>query len=200
MVQAVTEENGNGGAGDGPASKPPSKPPAAVPESMADADTSPGDPTLLALAERDRLRDQLLRTAADYDNFRKRSRRENEEAERRGKEDTLRELLPVIDNLERAVAASGTAVDAKAVADGVRMVLKSFDDVANRLGLERLRVVGERFDPSLHDAIQQVETDDSPPGTVVHEIAAGYKIGDRLVRPAMVVVARPRPNTNRDQS
>src|SRR5687767_2787610 len=107
MVQAVTEENGNGGAPAGDGSKPPSPPPAAAaPEPLGDADTSPGDPAQQAQAERDRIRDQLLRTAADFDNFRKRSRREMEEAERRGKEDTLREVLPVIDNLERAVAAS----------------------------------------------------------------------------------------------
>jgi len=142
-------------------------------------------------AERTRLKDQLLRTAADFENFRKRARRDVEEAERRGREDTLRELLVIIDNLERAVDAAGAAQDAAAVADGVRMVLKQFEDVAGRLGVERIQAVGERFDPNLHDAVQQEQTDEQPPGTILKEIVPGYRMNDRLVRPSMVVVARP---------
>ena len=192
----MTAENGNG-------STPPDARPqsGAPPEAVSpDADTAPADPQAQMQAERDKLRDQLLRTAADYDNFRKRTRRELEEAERRGREDTLREVLPVIDNLERAVQASATAADAKAVADGVRMVLRSFDDVAARLGMERLKTVGERFDPTVMEAIQQIESEEAAPGQVVAEIAAGYKIGEKLVRPAMVVVARPPTNSNRDST
>ncbi len=140
--------------------------------------------------ERDRFKDQLLRTAADFENFRKRTRKDLEESERRGKEDAVRGLLPVIDNLERAVAAAAAAKDVAAVIDGVKMVLKLFEDQAGQLGLSRLTCVGERFDPSLHDAIQQKETDEHSPGTVVTEIVAGWRLGERLVRPAMVVVAK----------
>lgn len=138
-----------------------------------------------------RLKDQLLRTAADFDNFRKRSRRDAEEAERRGREVAVREILPIVDNLERAVSASESAKDTAAVAEGVRMVLKQFEDVSSRLGLQRVPAVGERFDPNLHDAVQQVETDEHPPGTIVAEVVPGYRLGDRLLRAAVVVVARP---------
>jgi molecular chaperone GrpE len=140
--------------------------------------------------EKDRTKEQLLRTAADFDNFRKRSRKDIEEADRRGKEDAVRELLPVFDNLERAVSAAQGATDVAAIVDGVRMVLKLFDDQASRLGLTKVKATGERFDPAIHDAIQQVETDEHPPGTVISEVVAGYRLGDKLLRPAMVVVAR----------
>lgn len=149
-----------------------------------------------ARAERDRMRDQLLRIAADFDNFRKRSRKEIEEVRRRTIEDTLRELLPIIDNLERAAGATSDATDLNAVAEGVHMVLRGFEDVANRLGLIRVKTIGEMFDPTLHDAMQQEETSEHPPGTIVAEVVPGYKLGDRLLRPAMVVVARPPTRTD----
>jgi molecular chaperone GrpE len=144
--------------------------------------------------ERDRTKEQLLRVAADFDNFRKRSRKDVEDADRRGKEDAVREMLPVFDNLERAVSAAQGATDVAAIVDGVRMVLKLFDDQAARLGLTKVKAVGERFDPAIHDAIQQVETDDHPPGTVIAEVVSGYRLGEKLVRPAMVVVARKPPS------
>ncbi|MGF1468510.1 MAG: nucleotide exchange factor GrpE [Sandaracinaceae bacterium] len=142
--------------------------------------------------ERDRLKDQLLRTAADYDNFRKRSRKDVDMAERRGREDVVRELLPVIDNLERAVMATGEAPDVNAIREGVEMVLRQFEDASQKLGLEKVSAVGERFDPALHDAIQQLPTDEYEPGTVVEQILPGYRLREKLLRPAMVVVARPK--------
>ncbi len=144
-----------------------------------------------ARAERDRMRDQLLRIAADFDNFRKRSRKEIAEVRRRTVEDTLREVLPIIDNLERATEATAEATDVEAVAAGVQMVLRGFEEVANRLGLTRVTALGQMFDPTLHDAMQQEATNAHPPGTVVAEVVPGYKLGDRLLRPAMVVVAVP---------
>jgi molecular chaperone GrpE len=141
--------------------------------------------------ERNRMRDQLLRIAADFDNFRKRSRKEIEEVRRRSIEDTLREVLPVVDNLERAADAMDDATDVAAVAQGVQMVLRGFDDIAQRLGLKRVPAVGQQFDPTCHDAMQQEETDQHAPGTVVAEVVPGYFLGERLLRPAMVVVAKP---------
>ena len=157
----------------------------------SEAADTPASEVDSALAERDRLKDQLLRTAADFDNFRKRTRRDLEEAERRGKEESIREILPIIDNLERAVAAAEEAPSAQAVAEGVEMVLRQFEDASQRIGLSRVASVGERFDPSIHDAVQQLETSDHPVGAVVAEVVPGYKLGDRLLRPAMVVVAKP---------
>ncbi len=141
--------------------------------------------------ERDKLKDQLLRTAADFDNFRKRIKRDLDEVRRRAKEDALRDVLPIIDNLERAVSAAETATDVKAVADGVKMVLRGFEEVSERLGLQRVASVGEQFDPNVHDAVQQVETGEHPPGTIVAEVVPGYTLQGKLLRPAMVVVARP---------
>jgi molecular chaperone GrpE len=159
----------------------------------------PGSPLEEAQAELARVRDQLLRTAADFDNFRKRTRREVDDAHKRGKEELLRELLPVFDNLERAVVHAGQASDAKAVADGVGMVLKQFEDTLGKVGIKRIPAIGGPFDPSMHEAIQQVETDDHPAGTIVAEVQPGYAMGDRLVRASMVVVAKPRPKTVADK-
>ena len=157
--------------------------------SQPEAATEP-DPLESLQADLAKTRDQLLRTAADFDNYRKRSRREIVDSDRQGRESVLRELLPVFDNLERAVAHADTATDAKSVADGVRLVIQQFLDTIARIGVERLRAVGQPFDPSLHDAIQNTETTEFPPGTVAAEVLPGYKMGDRLVRPAMVVVAK----------
>jgi molecular chaperone GrpE len=159
-----------------------------------------GTPLEEAQAEIARIRDQLLRTAADFDNFRKRTRREIDDAQKRGKEELLRELLPVFDNLERAVIHAGQASDAKAVADGVGMVLKQFQDTLGKVGIKRIAAVGGAFDPSLHEAIQQVETNDHPAGTIVAEVQPGYAMGDRLVRAAMVVVAKARPKSDEEKS
>ena len=160
-------------------------------ETLTDADTSvPGELAHALREERDRLKEQLLRTAADYDNFRKRTKKDLEDTERRGREEAVRELLPVFDNLERAVQAASAAKDVASIVDGLKMVLKLFEDQVQRVGVTRIPAVGQRFDPAIHDAIQQTETDEHPPGTVIAEVVAGYKLGDRLVRPAMVVVAR----------
>ena len=151
------------------------------------------DPLEAALAESAKLKDQLLRTAADFDNFRKRARRDEAESARKGREDLLRDLLPVFDNLERATAHAGTATDVQSLADGVKMVMRQFEDVLGRLGIERVAGVGSPFDPTVHEAIQQLETDEYAPGSVAAEVQAGYQMGERLIRAAMVVVAKAAP-------
>ncbi len=156
-----------------------------------DAVAAEASPLDAMTAERDKLKDQLLRTAADFDNFRKRSRKDVEEAMRRGREDAVRELLPVADNLERALSAAPAGGAPDPVVDGVRMVLKLLQDALERLGVTRIPTVGERFDPALHEAIQQVETNEHPIGTIVSELVPGYKTSERLVRAAMVAVAKP---------
>jgi molecular chaperone GrpE len=158
------------------------------------AQEPPLDPLEAAKAEVSKLRDQLLRTAADFDNFRKRSRRELGEMEKRAREDLIKELLPVFDNLERATAHAETATDVKALADGIGLVMRQFLDTLSKIGIERIKSQGEPFDPAFHEAVQQFETAEHPPGTVIHEVQAGYKQGDKLVRPAVVVVAKAPPN------
>jgi molecular chaperone GrpE len=148
------------------------------------------DPLEAVTAERDQMRDQLLRTAADFDNYRKRTRRDVEDAKIRGRDDAVKDILPVFDNLERAVAAATSAQTIESVVEGVKMVLKLFEDTCERMGLTRVKTVGERFDPAVHEAIQQQETDAHPPGTILNEIMPGYMVGARLLRAAMVVVAR----------
>lgn len=136
------------------------------------------------------LKDQLLRTAADFDNFRKRARREAEDAAAQGRESMLRDLLPVFDNLERATAHADKATDVQSFVSGITMVLKQFQDTLKRLGIERVVAVGQPFDPNLHEAIQQLATAEFAPGTVAAEVQGGYRFGEKLIRPAMVVVAK----------
>lgn len=165
---------------------------AAEPDAEAQAEQAPADPLELALAEAAKMKDMLVRTAADFDNFRKRTKRELEDARRGGREDLLKELLPVFDNLERAIQSAQRATEVKAVADGLTMILKQFEGTLARVGINRVPTTGSPFDPSVHEAIQQVETDEHPPGTVVAEVQPGYAAGDKLVRAAMVVVAKPK--------
>lgn len=165
-------------------------------EAAGSAETAPVevDPLEAAKAENAKLRDQLLRTAADFDNFRKRSRRELADMEKRAREDFLKELLPVFDNLERATAHAETATDVKALADGIGLVKRQFLDTLSKIGIERIKAQGAAFDPAFHEAVQQFETNEHPPGTVIHEVQAGYIQGEKLVRPAIVVVAKAKPN------
>ncbi len=144
-----------------------------------------------AKADVERFREQWMRTAADFDNYRKRSRKETEDARKAGREELLKELLPVFDNLERGLASAKGATDVKGVVDGLSMILKQFEGTLGKVGISRVPTVGSSFDPSLHEAIQQIETSDHPPGTVVAEVQPGYLSGERLVRAAMVVVAKP---------
>ena len=168
----------------------------AAPVSTASTEAAPVevDPLEAAKAENAKLRDQLLRTAADFDNFRKRSRRELADMEKRAREDFLKELLPVFDNLERATAHAETATDVKALADGIGLVKRQFLDTLSKIGVERIKAQGTPFDPAFHEAVQQFETDEHPPGTVIHEVQAGYIQGEKLVRPAIVVVAKAKAN------
>jgi molecular chaperone GrpE len=163
---------------------------AAGEEAPAPSSSTGGDPLTKAQAEVARLKDVWMRTAADFDNFRKRSRREVEDAKKSGREDRLRTVLPVFDNLERAVQSSQRAADVKAVADGLTMVLKQFVDSLGRAGITRVPTIGQPFDPQVHEAIQQVESAEHAPGTVIAEVQPGYVQGERLIRAAMVVVAK----------
>jgi molecular chaperone GrpE len=169
-----------------------------LPEEGSSAEAAPSPEDVLR-GERDKLRDQLLRTAADFDNYRKRSKRDVDDARQRGKDEVIRDLLPVFDNLERALHSATGVSEASSVIEGVRMVLKLFEDTSERLGLQRVKTIGERFDPAVHEALQQMESPDHPPGTIMAEITPGYRFGERLVRPAMVVVARKPSEQNKPE-
>jgi molecular chaperone GrpE len=154
---------------------------------------TPEEKVAEAQAEVARIREQLLRTAADYDNYRKRTRREVDDAQRRGRESAIKDLLPVFDNLERATAHADTASDMKSLADGIRIVLKQFIDTLDRMGIKRVPTVGKPFDPSVHEAIQQIESTEHPAGIVIAEVQPGYILGDHLLRAPLVVVSKGAP-------
>lgn len=166
-----------------------------APSAEEPAAAEASDPMSGAQAEAARLKEAWLRTAADFDNFRKRARRELEDARRGGREELLRALLPVFDNLERAIQSAQRSADVKAVADGLSIVQRQFVEVLGREGIARVPTVGHSFDPGQHEAIQQVETEDHAPGTVIAEVQPGYTQGERLIRAAMVVVAKAKSGT-----
>jgi molecular chaperone GrpE len=160
-------------------------------EGAAQAEPTAGTPEerlAAAEAEKNEIRDRMLRIAAEFENYKKRVRREQAEAEVKGKESVLRELMEVVDNLERAAAVDETA-DVKSVRQGVALVLRQFQQKLERLDVRAFEAKGQPFDPRIHDAISQVPTPEVPPGSVLSELQKGYRMGDRLLRPALVVVA-----------
>jgi molecular chaperone GrpE len=131
--------------------------------------------------------DRLLRTTADFENFKKRAKKEIDEGAQRGREAILKEILPVVDNLERALKH---AANDDPLAAGVRMVEKQFLQALEKFGITRFTAQGQPFDPALHDAIQQIETREHAPGTVAQDFASGYMSNGKLFRAAMVGVAK----------
>jgi molecular chaperone GrpE len=134
--------------------------------------------------------DRLLRQAAEFDNFKKRSLREREESVRFANEAFIKDLLPVVDNLERAVAHAQGGSDSKLLLEGVEMVLKGLFDVLSKYGVNPIDAVGHQFDPLKHEAMVQVESSDHEPNTVIEEHHKGYLFNNRLLRPALVSVAK----------
>jgi molecular chaperone GrpE len=134
--------------------------------------------------------DRLLRVAAEFDNFKKRSAKEREDAQKFGIERLLKDFLPVADNLERALDHAEEH-DLRQVIEGVKLVQKLFEAALAKHGVVGFSALGQPFDPNLHEALMQQESD-APAGTVVSEMSRGYKLNERLARPAAVVVARPK--------
>lgn len=133
-------------------------------------------------------RDLYLRERAELENYKRRTQREFAEHLRFASEPLIRELLPVVDNLERAIEHAGN--NTESVVDGVRMVLKSLIDILEKHGVKRLEAVGQPFDPMHHQAMAQVETTDHEPNHVVAQHHTGYTLHDRLLRPALVTVSK----------
>lgn len=131
----------------------------------------------------------VLRAQAELENFRKRMRREQEQELRYAALPLMSDLLPVVDNLERALAAAGQNEAAGGLVDGVRMVAEQLLGVLERHDCRRIAAVGAAFDPHLHQAIAQQPSDEHPAGVVVIEAQAGYQLHDRVVRPAQVIVS-----------
>ena len=161
----------------------------AAQESDEGADENAGPETLTeaqeAIAE---LNERIVRLTADFDNFRKRAQREKDEARQFANQGLLEKLLPVLDNFEMALTAVKDADPS--VRDGVQMILDQLLGVLKESGVEPVDATGKPFDPNLHEALSQEETTEVEEGTVVQQVQRGYKLNDRLVRPARVVVAK----------
>jgi molecular chaperone GrpE len=146
------------------------------------------------LAENASLRDRLLRALAEAENTRRRADRATEDARRFAIADFARELLIVVDNLQRTIeAAEGRAPPTEenaALLEGVRATLRVFMQTLQRFGVRRIEARGQRFDPNLHEAVMEVDDPSQPPGTVTQVLEEGYMIHDRLLRPARVVVSK----------
>jgi len=155
-------------------------------------DPAPQDDALTR--ERDELRDRLLRTAAEFDNYRKRTERERREVSEYAAAELIREFLPVIDDLERAVAApvepGPGAERVTTYRDGLDLIRRQFLDTLKRRGVETLDVVGQQFDPQWHEALAQEPANGRRDGEVTAEIRRGYRLGQRLLRAALVKVAQ----------
>src|SRR5688572_23469973 len=148
--------------------------------------------TRLATLEKEKKEnwDRYLRAAADLENFRKRQRREVEDARFEAKSKVLKEMLPVVDNLERAIEHATQQAGTNPIVEGVQLVLRQFLSAFERLEVTPIEAAGQPFDPNLHEAISQIESD-ATPGTVVQVLQRGYRSPERLLRPALVVVAKP---------
>ena len=134
--------------------------------------------------------DRFLRQVAELDNVKKRSAREREEISRFANEALIKDLLPVVDNLERAVAHASGGANGKPLVEGVEMILKGLLDVLAKHGVTQISAAGQSFDPSKHEAMAQVESESHEPNSVVEELHKGYTLRDRLLRPALVSVAK----------
>lgn len=141
-------------------------------------------------AEKASLYDKLLRRQAEFENYRKRVERERGVLYQHGRDDVLLQFLPVVDNFERALSSLETSEgDAEALRHGVELIHKQFKDALAKLGLEAVEAVGQTFDPHVHEAVTTEATDKHKENTVIQEFQRGYRIGDRLLRPAKVKVA-----------
>lgn len=144
-------------------------------------------------AERDALYDQLVRRQADFENYRKRVEREQQEFRERAEADLILNLLPVLDAFDRALNAAETS-QPEEYRKGVELIYKQLVDTLARRGLAPLKALGEAFDPFLHHALEKIETADFRDQEVIEELQQGYRLKDRLLRPALVKVA-VRPKT-----
>jgi molecular chaperone GrpE len=183
--------------GSGPNDDTPQRP-EAEPHAGRPADAAPSTATALQedpesiRIERDDYRDRLLRTMAEFENYRKRVERDRRDLSEHAASELLKELLPLVDDLERALAATPGADSAGAVAGfraGVELINRQLLDLLRKRGVTAIEALGTDFDPHVHQAVSQEVSEAHRDGEVTEELRRGYKLGDRLLRPAMVKVA-----------
>ena len=137
--------------------------------------------------------ERLLRTTADFENFKKRAAREKQDALKFANESLIQKLIPVLDNFDMALAAvqnGQTGAASSSLQSGINMILQQFKSALTEAGLEEVDATGKPFDPNLHEAVSQQETAEVPEGHVVQQLRKGYKLRDRLLRPASVIIAK----------
>ncbi|WP_415889446.1 nucleotide exchange factor GrpE [Neptuniibacter sp. SY11_33] len=161
----------------------------AAEETAQDADKLAAD-LAAAVAEVETLKDQMLRVQADAQNVRRRAEQDVEKAHKFGVEKFANEMLPIVDSLERAIEAFGDDEAVKPMKEGVEMTMNMFLSGLAKFQMEQVNPMGEAFDPALHQAMSMVESPDAKPNTVIAVMQKGYTLHGRLVRPAMVVVAK----------
>lgn len=142
--------------------------------------------------------DRFVRLSAEMENFKKRVEKEKSETYKFANENIIKELVPVLDNLERALEHGQETENAKALLLGVEMTQKTFWAVLEKYGVTRVEALGEEFDPNLHEAVMVQEDAERPPGVVISQLHRGYRLHNRLLRPAMVVVSK-KPEINPDE-
>ena len=139
----------------------------------------------------EQLNNQYIRLAADFDNFRKRQEQERENLLKYGAENTVKKRIEVLDNFDRGMKAIETVEDCDKVKECYSLAYKNFNEVLTKIGLEAIKAEGEEFDPNLHEAVMQTPTNELPEHTIIAELQKGYKLGDKVLRPALVNVATP---------
>lgn len=165
------------------------QPAAPVPPGFTLVDLQAWAEAQAAVAQLAEARERMIRMQADFDNFRKRLAREKEDSIRYANEALLESLLPVIDSFELGLQAAAQATDAKTIAQGMAMVQSQLHRFLVDCGVEEIKTEGASFDPHLHEAIAQEPSEDRPEGAILYQRRKGYKLRDRLLRPAAVVVA-----------
>ena len=140
--------------------------------------------------EKEELFDQLLRLKAEFENFRKRSDKEKENFVKFGSEALIKEMLPVLDNLERAVASAHNHKDFESFKQGIIMIEKQLVEILKKEGLSKIAAVGKKFDPQQHEILAEEEHEKHPEGIILEELQKGYTLGGKVIRPAMVHVSK----------
>jgi len=151
-----------------------------------------------AIAERDANHDRWLRTQAEMENMRKRNNKERDDLNKFRSLDLLRDMLPAMDNLQRAIDASQQNPQGEELLQGIQMVAQQFAGVLNKHSIEPIEALGQPFDPNRHEALQQIPTSEHPPMTVIQELEKGYLLHDRVVRPSKVLVSAPLPEATEE--
>ncbi len=160
---------------------------ASVSSAAKPAEVSAASQTEKLKAERDALLDRLARLQAEFDNARKRAVREQQEFREFAGADVIKNFLPILDSFERALKAGGDSTDFR---DGVELIYRQFQDALQKIGVQPILAMGQPFDPRVHEAVEMVDTTEVPDHHVFDELQRGYKYKERLLRPAMVRVAR----------